>query len=127
MNKKFSKLYFLLAFAFLLPAISFASTVTGEPSDTGVSTTSAKIINPIKGIDNINDFIKIILQGAIKIGIPIIALAIIYSGFLFVQARGNPEAIKEAKSALMYTLIGAAILLGAWAIAQLISNTILAI
>lgn len=126
MNKKFSKLYFLLAFAFLLPAISFASTVTGQPSDTGVSTTSAKILNPIS-VNNINDFIKIILQGAIKIGIPIIALAIIYSGFLFVQARGNPEAIKEAKSALMYTLIGAAILLGAWAIAQLISNTILAL
>jgi len=65
------------------------------------------------------------LEGVVKIGIPIVALAIIYCGFLFVQARGKPEAIKKAKDALIYTIIGAAILLGSWAIAQLISETVL--
>lgn len=88
--------------------------------------TSPTIVNPIKA-ENINSLIKQILEGVIKIGIPIVALAIIYCGFLFVQARGKPEAIKKAKDALIYTLIGAAILLGAWAIAQLISDTVLAL
>jgi hypothetical protein len=84
------------------------------------------VCNPINE-SNISDFILVILQGVIKIGIPIVALAIIYSGFLFVAAQGNSEKLKEAKRALMYSLIGAAILLGSWAIAQLISNTVLAL
>jgi len=121
MNKKISKLFFLII-AFLMPAFSFAADVTGQPCDP----TAGKIC-PVIGVATLNDFIKIILEGAIKIGIPIIALAIIYCGFLFVKARGNPEAIQKAKDSLMYTLIGAAILLGAWGIAQLVSNTILAL
>ena len=82
--------------------------------------------NPITPT-SLNDFIKSILIGVIKIGIPVVALAIVYCGFLFVSARGNPEDLKKARNALIYTLIGAAILLGAWAIAQLISNTVLSL
>jgi len=88
----------------------------------------AQIENPLKnGNSTIPDFIKTILTGVVEIGMPVIALAVIYSGFLFVKAQGNPEKITEAKNSLLYTLIGAALLLGAWAIAQLISNTVLAL
>ncbi len=100
--------------------------LSGNPTGQNLVSSDGKIKNPIS-YNNINDFIKAILQGAIKIGIPIIALAIIYSGFLFVSARGNSEKLSEAKNALLYTCLGAAILLGAWAIAQLISETILAL
>jgi hypothetical protein len=113
-------------FIFILPVISFAQ--TGGNSSTGGNAgcdpASGKICNPIPGITSINGLIKTLLEGALKIGIPLIALAIIYCGFLFVQARGNPEGITKAKDALLYTLIGAAILLGSWAIAQLISATV---
>lgn len=102
----------LLVFLVALPAVSLAQ--------------STKITNPIS-TDTINEFIKILLEGVLKIGMPIVALAIIYCGFLFVSATGNSEKIKKAKDALMYTLIGAAILLGAWAIAKLISETVLAL
>ncbi len=90
-------------------------------------TCEGKICNPLasKGINDLSGFIKIILEGALKLGIPVIALAIIYSGFLFVSARGNSEKLGEAKNSLMYTLIGAALLLGAWAIAKIISETVL--
>lgn len=84
------------------------------------------ICNPIKECD-LAALVKDILTGVIKIGIPIIALAIIYCGFLFVSARGNSEKLKKAKDALLYTLIGAAVLLGSWAIAQLISDTVTAL
>ena len=84
------------------------------------------VCNPIS-VNNVNDFVKTLLIGAIKIGIPIVALAIIYSGFLFVSAQGNSKEIETAKKSLMYSLIGAAILIGSWAIAQLISNTVLAL
>jgi hypothetical protein len=56
--------------------------------------------------------------------VPIIALAIIYSGFLFVAARGNAEELKKAKSTLVYTLIGAALLLGCLVIANAIKGTV---
>ena len=119
-NKKLLLITIFVLVVFM-PAFSFAQ-VTQPIGNTATTT----INNPIS-VNNINDFIKVILVGVIKIGIPIVALAIIYSGFLFVSAQGNPEKLKEAKRALMYTLIGAAILLGSWAIAQIISETVLAL
>ncbi|MDO8659874.1 MAG: hypothetical protein Q7K54_04735 [Candidatus Parcubacteria bacterium] len=112
--------YLLVVPVFVLQAIT-TSEQTAKDADTSQTT---KLTNPIK-VDNINDFIKILLQGVLKIGMPIIALAIIYSGFLFVQARGKPDELTKAKDALLYTLIGSAILLGSWAIAELIANTVL--
>lgn len=96
--------------------------ITGTPSDIG------EIVNPL-GSNNstIMEFIQNLLIGAIKIGMPIIALAIIYCGFLFVSARGNSEKVQKAKDALLYTVIGSAILLGSWAIAMLISETVLSL
>jgi len=84
------------------------------------------IINPIHA-NTVQEFIGNILTGVIRIGMPVVALAIIYSGFLFVSARGNTEKLTKAKSALLYTIIGAGILLGSWAIAQIISDTALAL
>lgn len=92
----------------------------------GPCTPSTQICNPIR-VNNINDFIKTILEGVIKIGIPIIALAIIYSGFLFVTARGSSEQLDKAKAALLYSIIGAVLLLGSWTLAILISETVLQI
>ncbi len=106
----------LIAFMLILPVVSLAQDATGQ----------TKVVNPISS-QTINQLIKNILEGALKIGLPIITLAIIYSGFLFVSAQGNSEKLGEAKKALLYTLIGAGILLGSWAIAQLIVDTVKAL
>jgi hypothetical protein len=105
---------------FIWPVVSFAQ-ITIIPCDV-----SGKLCNPIN-VNSLDEFVKVLLEGVLRIGIPIIALAIIYSGFLFVAARGNSEKLTKAKDALMYSLIGATILLGSWAIAQLVSETILAL
>lgn len=102
------------------------SSGTGNPTTTSTNTSSARINNPI-GVDNLQDFIKTLLDGVLRIAIPIIVLAIIYSGFLFVKARGNSTELETAKNALMYTLIGAAVLLGSWAIAQIVADTVLSL
>lgn len=119
---------------FALPVLSFAQSSGGTEGsllgdEGGTEGTldeevNTKLINPI-GTNNLNGFIKHILEGAIKIGIPIVALAIIYSGFLYVTAMGNEEKLKSAHKAILYTLIGAVLLIGSWAIAQLISDTVL--
>ncbi len=82
------------------------------------------IKNPIAPIDSIDGLIATILNGVISIGLPVIALALVYCGFLFVAARGNSEKLTKAKDALIYTVIGGGILLGAWAIAKMISATV---
>lgn len=115
-----------VVYLLVVPLLSFAQTTPSQPTAGTTPSATTKLINPIK-VDNINDFIKILLQEVLKIGMPIIALAIIYCGFLFVQARGKPDEITKAKDALLYTLIGAAILLGSWAIAELIANTVLSL
>jgi len=104
----------LIVFILVLPILSLATDA------------NTKIENPI-GSGTIPEVIHKILEGVIKIGMPIIVLAVIYCGFLFVSARGKPEDIKKAKDALLYTLIGAAILLGSWGIAQLITETVKAL
>ena len=110
----------LVSYLFILPAISFAD-------GPNVNSTQGKITNPLKTTNTLPDLIRIILEGVIKIGMPIVALAIIYCGFLFVFARGNSEKLTKAKDALLYTIIGAVILLGSWAIAKMIQATVLAL
>lgn len=85
-----------------------------------------KIKNPLEksGITTLPGFIESALNMVLVVGVPIVALAIIYSGFLFVSAQGNSEKISEAKNTLKFTLIGAALLLGSWVIAQAIQGTI---
>jgi hypothetical protein len=83
------------------------------------------IKNPLG--DNLNDipaFIQAILRFVLLIGVPIVTLAIIYCGFLFVTAVGNSEKLKNAKRALLYTLIGAALLLGSLVISEAIKGTV---
>ena len=140
----FKKSFVALSVVFLLfvlcaPALALAQGATGDSSGGGATGDSSgggatgdsspdygTIDNPIEA-DSVQGLIKTLLIGIIKIGIPIIALAIIYSGFLFVFARGNSEKLSEAKRALLYTAIGAGLILGAWALAQLISDTVLAL
>jgi hypothetical protein len=111
----------LILYVFVIPIISFASDV-----DTPSGPPVTKLVNPLagNGVNDLQGFIKLLLEGALKIGIPIVALAVIYSGFLFVFARGNSEKLGDAKKALFNSIIGAAILLGSWAIAEMISITV---
>lgn len=97
----------------------------GGPSTVTGTEIKTKIENPLGDkITDIPSFIEALIQIVLVVGIPIIALAIIYTGFLFVQAQGNPEKITSAKKSLVYTLIGAVLLLGAFVIANAIGKTV---
>ncbi len=92
--------------------------------NTGVKINSG-IENPLgNSVSDIPSFIVKIISFVLTIGVPIVTLAIIYSGFLFVTAQGNSEKLKSAKKTLLYTLVGAALLLGSLAIAEAIKGTI---
>ena len=81
------------------------------------------ISNPI-GPDDVQELLAVILSAIVQIAIPFLVLAIMWVGFLFVAARGNPEKLGKAKSALGYTLLGSLIILGAQTLSVILSGTI---
>lgn len=100
-----------------------------NPNATPNSKTDISINTGIKNplgekIKDIPTLIGTILNFVLLVGVPIITLAIIYAGFLFVTAAGNSEKLTTAKKTLLYTLIGAALLLGSYVIAQAIKGTV---
>ncbi len=82
-----------------------------------------QIKNPLKS-NSMEEFIARVLEALVLLLTPILVLAVILSGFLFVKARGNPEELGTAKRVLMYTLVGSAIVLGAEVIANALSGTL---
>ena len=113
--------------------ITPTGTGTGTtPSGTGTGTTPKKnnSVTSGLGLDNptnitsIEDFVAKALNIVVDIGTPLVAFFLILSGFMFVAARGNEEKLATAKRSLVYTLIGAALVLGCWGIAQAVKGTI---
>ena len=86
------------------------------------SDTLGNPLNP--SFSTIPNFIAGALRVLVMLALPILTLMIVYSGFLFVFARGNQEKLGTAKTNLMYVLIGSTLILGAWIIATLISGTV---
>jgi hypothetical protein len=75
------------------------------------------------GINNVQDLIAAFLVAVVQISLPILTLFIVYAGFRFVIARGKPEALSEAKKNIVWVLLGAILILGAWVLATLIAST----
>lgn len=111
---KFLSIFYVV----FLPLILHA----GDEASGGCS--PGTICNPIPSVGSIPELIVIILEGVVTIGIPIVALGIIFSGFLFVFAKGNPEKLTTAKAAFIGSCCGGALVLGSYTIAQGISYTI---
>jgi len=106
-----------------LMAIMMPVTVVADQHDASLNGGST-LQNPLKDISSFGDLIAAILDIVVKIGMPIAVLFIIYSGFLFVTAQGSEEKLKKAKTSLLYTVLGTAILLGASVLANAIGSTI---
>jgi len=89
-------------------------------------TIDAKIENPLgkDGPQDIPSFIKAAIEIVLVVGVPLLVLAIIYAGFTYVKAQGNPGELEVAHRTLLYTIIGGALLLGAFVIANAIQGTV---
>jgi hypothetical protein len=80
------------------------------------------LTNPLQAT-NLATLISEVLGYVTQIGAIFLTLMLVYVGFQFVAARGNDEKLKSARSALMWTVIGGLLLLGAQAIAVAIAAT----
>ena len=86
-----------------------------------------KLENPLENpiaFKSLGALISAILDIIVQIAVPIAALFLMYSGFLFISARGDEAQLKTAKSIFLWTMVGIAVLLGAEILAQVIQGTI---
>lgn len=135
MNKsiknKFASVFGILFLIFfvlisLQPIVSRAEMETGGSGNYSNVNNTITINNPIGGsIDNLPAFIYLVLGIVFKIGAIISVLALMYVGFMFVTARGEPEKLETARRAFLYTVIGIAVLLGGVLIASTVQNTVI--
>ena len=103
---------------------SGGSTVTGNTTP-GPTSIDLQIPNPLAGtVDTVPQFFQKVVDIVIKIGVPIVAIAILYSGFLFVWARGRPTEIGKAKEALLFAVIGGLVLLASCLVAEAIKDAL---
>lgn len=130
----FKKLRFLAASALLAVAsVAQAQVNPGGNPGGGVNpggnpeTTEGPrgLVNPLgDDVETLPQFLEAILKGVVDIGTIILIMMLVYVGFLFVAARGNAEKLQSAKSALVWTVVGGLILLGATAIQMVITETV---
>ena len=78
--------------------------------------------NPIKA-DSIEGLVTILLSAVVRIGTVVAVFMLIYSGFLFVKAQGDPGELEKAKKTFFWTVIGGVIVIGAQTISVVIQNT----
>lgn len=114
------------ASAMVMPVAVWAVTVTG---DGGAPKEGFKweLLNPLKGVTTIHGLLEQVISAMILFVSPIIVIMLIYSGFLYVQSGaegGEAESIKKAHTTLKYTIIGAAVILGAKGILLLVQSTL---
>ncbi len=90
----------------------------------GFSFASAALTNPLANTNSLADLLAAVLGLIVQLGTFALVFMLVYVGFLFVVAQGNDEKLRSARSALVWTVIGGLVLLGAQAISMVIQSTI---
>jgi len=105
----------------LIPFLTYAA-------DSGSTDIGITIPNPTKAGSTLMEVIVALLNGVVM---PIAAVGvvmwIVWAGFSYLTAQGNSTKIQEANQRLLWSLIGAGILLGAAGISTVVQNTVKAV
>lgn len=131
MFKKLS-LHLVLLTVFMVPVLLCAQVGNPPPPTPTPNPIPIKIDNPFNcgggsasGNCTVMTLILAILNNIV---LPVAAVAvtmwIIWAGFQFVLAQGKPADIDKAKTNLLWSLIGAGILLGSVGIAKVVESTV---
>lgn len=118
MMKKKTFIFIALFTLFLLPTIA----LNVQAANSGVNL-NATLDNPL-GNKSLTALIADLLKLVAQLGAVICVFFIIYSGFLFIKAQGDPGELKTAKSVFMWSVVGTAVLLGASVVANIVTGTV---
>jgi hypothetical protein len=92
---------------------------SSQGQTTQQGTSGGAFENPIQS-NTLLELVETIANIVKNIGIPLVAIFIIYAGFLFVTSQGDPKKLETAKTTLTYAVIGGIVIIGAYAIAHAI-------
>ncbi|HVU06371.1 MAG TPA: hypothetical protein VHE10_01055 [Candidatus Paceibacterota bacterium] len=82
----------------------------------------AALPNPLSGVNSISDLIYKVIQVVVDISYVVVAFFLLLSGFKFITAQGSDKKLDEAKSTFFYTIIGAALVIGAQVIVSILQG-----
>lgn len=71
--------------------------------------TDFQVDNPI-GANNLEDIIKLVTDNILKLAIPVAVVMIVWAGFNFLTAAGNPAKVQKGKQILTWTAVGLAVI-----------------
>ena len=108
---------------FSLAPMALAAVSVNNTSDSS----NASLVNPLGAGTDLPKLIAQIMKFVVYLGGIVVIFMLVYVGFLFVVAQGKPGEIEKARKALMWTIVGALILLGAEAISLGIQATVSAL
>ncbi len=84
-----------------------------------------RVCNPLNdAFSSVPGFVAGLAKVSVILTVPVIAVALVYSGFLFIKARGKSGELTTAKNNFAYVIIGATLVLGAWVFALMLWGTI---
>lgn len=124
--KKVSKILLIVSLLFMgtVAIINAAETKPVAPKTT-VSLANVTLKNPLKAeYGTFSQLVAGVTRAAVTVFIPFVVIAFIYSGWIFVKAQGKEKEITDAKNALLWSVVGAFILLGASVFAKIIGTTV---
>ena len=81
------------------------------------------LVNPLKDT-TLAGLINTILSAIIQVGIVVVTFFIVYAGFKYVTAQGNTTNLSKAHEGIKWTVFGSAIVLGAFVIQQIVTDTV---
>lgn len=128
-NFKKISIHLLVLSIFLVPFFVYGQpTGVNNPNPTGVNNSppiAVHIDNPFKGGNDLMSLITALLNNVVMpIAAVVVVMWIIWAGFGYLMAQGKPAEIQKANQRLLWSLIGAGILLGAAAISKVVETTI---
>ena len=71
----------------------------------------------------LKDFIYLLIEIVQLVAVPALVVAIIYAGFLIITAGGDEKQLSTGKMWVVWVLVGAAVVLGASVIADVVYGT----
>lgn len=92
-------------------------------TNNGGSPEFTPIRNPLRA-DSLEELVNALVDIALQIGVIVATLALIWVGFLFIIAIGNPSKIEDARQALKWVVIGIVVLFSAKIVIEIIRGTL---
>lgn len=124
----------IVALTFFVAVVSFATAFSAYGQvevDCKIDPTTKKevctLVNPLGGTatNDVKDLICLFVRFlATKLMPPVVVLMVLWASFLFLTAAGQPGKIVQARTTLMWAVIGAAILLMALPLINLVVSTV---